>query len=404
MDAKRGRRGLLRWPAVGLLLLAVAALPGTAGAAVETQCPPDADGIDTDGDGNPDNDVVCLHLSAGDGFTNMADGTLQYIFGFSDVSGVSDELAMMAGMLAAQFPAPLIRVKAGQRVYLNLTNAGMMMRPDLFDPHTVHWHGFPNAAPVFDGVPEASVSINMGSTLTYYYEPQEPGTYMYHCHVEATEHMQMGMLGNLYVTPRQDGTPIEYPPGSGHVYTTFAYDDGDGSTGYDVDIPIQLSAFDREFHDASMTTQPLPFAYMEDDYAMMNGRGYPETVVEGPLYNTETGHASRGVPSLIRARRGERVLVRLSSLSTTRFFTITSPSIPLTVVGKGARQLRGPEGADLSYQTSSVTLGGGQAHDILLDTSEVRPGVYFLYTTNLNYLSNGAEDFGGMMTEIHVTQ
>ena len=43
------------------------------------------------------------------------------------------------------------------------------MRPDLFDPHTVHYHGFPNAATVFDGVPEVSISINMGSTLTYYY-------------------------------------------------------------------------------------------------------------------------------------------------------------------------------------------------------------------------------------------
>ena len=28
------------------------------------------------------------------------------------------------------------------------------------------------------------------------------------------------------------------------------------------------------------------------------------------------------------------------------------------------------------------------------------PGTYFLYTTNLNYLSNDDQDFGGMMTEI----
>jgi hypothetical protein len=31
------------------------------------------------------------------------------------------------------------------------------------------------------------------------------------------------------------------------------------------------------------------------------------------------------------------------------------------------------------------------------------PGsTYFLYTTNLNYLNNGIEDFGGMMTEIRI--
>ena len=43
-------------------------------AEVIAQCPADTDGIDTDGDGIVDNDVVCMHLAAGDGFVNMADG------------------------------------------------------------------------------------------------------------------------------------------------------------------------------------------------------------------------------------------------------------------------------------------------------------------------------------------
>lgn len=164
-------------------------------------------------------------------------------------------------------------VKEGQKLFLSLTNLGMMIRPDLFDPHTIHWHGFPQAASIFDGVPEASISINMGSTFTYFYNVVEPGTYMWHCHVEATEHMQMGMLGNLHVLPKQDGTDYEYPPGSGRHYTKFAYNDSDGSTGYGVDYPIQIHSFDPEFHDASRNTQPLPFANMKDTYAMLNGRG-----------------------------------------------------------------------------------------------------------------------------------
>ena len=39
----------------------------------------------------------------------------------------------------------------------------------------------------------------------------------------------------------------------------------------------------------------------------------------------------------------------------------------------------------------------------MLDTTGVPPGTYFLYTTNLNHLSNDGEDFGGMMTEIVVS-
>ena len=251
---------------------------GQVRAEVIVQCPADTDGIDTDGDGIVDNDIVCKHLAAGDGFINMADGKLQYMFGFSDVTHMMPADVMSMAMLGGNFPAPTIKVKEGQKLYLTLTNVGMMARPDLFDPHTVHYHGFPNASAVFDGVPDASISINMGASLTYFYYNAEPGTFIYHCHVEATEHMQMGMLGQLYVTPRQDGTAFPDPDGSGRAYTKFAYNDGDGSTGYDVDFPIQIASFDPDFHDASLTVQPLPFALMKDNYPMFNGRGYPDTV------------------------------------------------------------------------------------------------------------------------------
>jgi len=389
-----------------------------AGATVRIQCPGDinddaipdpflADGVTP----NPafDPDVVCRHIVAGDGFINMGDDRrrLQYMFGFSDVTGHTSDMVMMQGMLAANFPAPTIKVKEGQKLYLTLTNVGMVHRPDLFDPHTVHYHGFPNAAAVFDGVPEASISINMGSSLTYFYYNAEPGTFIYHCHVEATEHMQMGMLGQLYVTPRQDGTALTDPDGSGRTYTKFAYNDGDGSTGYDVDFPIQVSSFDPDFHDASFNVQPLPFALMKDRYPMLNGRGYPDTV--NPLALTSTADtegypslASQKVSALITATKGQKVLLRISSLSTTSFHTISALGIPMKVVGKGARILRGPDGKNLYYKTSSVDLGGGEAADVILDTKDVPAGTYFLYVKNLDHLSNDSEDFGGMMTEIIV--
>ena len=78
----------------------------------------------------------------------------------------------------------------------------------------------------------------------------------------------------------------------------------------------------------------------------------------------------------------------------------------MRVVGQGARILRTAGevgGKDLSYNTSAITLGGGETNDVLIDTTGVPAGTYFLYTTNLNFLSNGAEDFGGMMTEIVIS-
>lgn len=416
----QGRKVLMKIAPFGLIILAltmVAAfmLVTQAEAAISVQCPPDTDGIDTDGDTIVDNDNVCRHVAAGDGFINMADGKLQYIFGFSDVPPeIAEDDVMMYSMMAATFPSPTITVKEGQKLYLTLSNVGMAQRPDLFDPHTIHWHGFPNASSIFDGVPSASISINMGASLTYFYNVVEPGTYMWHCHVEATEHMQMGMLGQLYVTPKQDGTDYEYPVASGRHYTKFAYNDGDGSTGYDVDYPIQIAAFDPNFHDASMNTQPLPFALMVDRYPMLNGRGYPDTINPAELVNTASDEGwpdlpSQKIPALITATQGQKILLRISSLSTTSFHTLTVLGIPMKVVGKGSRLLRGPSpdggttpGQNLYYMTNSVTLGGGNAMDVILDTDQVDAGTYFLYTTNLDHLSNDNEDFGGMMTEIVV--
>ena len=168
------------------------------------QCPGDTNGDGVIDNPDPTRHVVCKHLAAGDGFIRMADGKELYSFGFNDVTGVAANLAVDKGILNAQFPAPTLAFDEGDDVYLTLTNVGMLKRPDLFDPHTVHFHGFPNAAAVFDGVPEASIAINMGFSFTYYYKIMEPGTYMYHCHVEAAEHMQMGMFGNLYVRPAQN--------------------------------------------------------------------------------------------------------------------------------------------------------------------------------------------------------
>jgi FtsP/CotA-like multicopper oxidase with cupredoxin domain len=210
---------------------------------------------------------------------------------------------------------------------------------------------------------------------------------MYHCHVEATEHMQMGMLGNLYVAPA-----------AGDL---FAYNDGDGSTGFDREYHLQIASFDPDFHDASINVQPLPFALMDDKYPMINGRGYPDTVDTGIIFNPE-GYASQPTNSLIEANTGERVLLRFSSLSTTSFHTITVLGIPMQVVGQGSRKL-GLAGDTSQYRlTNSVTIGGGQATDVILDLTGVAAGTYFLYVNNLDHLTNYAEDFGGMMTEIRV--
>ena len=50
----------------------------------------------------------------------------------------------------------------------------------------------------------------------------------------------------------------------------------------------------------------------------------------------------------------------------------------MTVVGKDARELVGPTGIKLHYDTTSVTMGGGESYDVIIDTDGIAPGTYYL--------------------------
>jgi FtsP/CotA-like multicopper oxidase with cupredoxin domain len=383
---------------------------------------------------------------------------------------------MDIGVLNGNMPAPLMAIDEDDEFFLTLTNVGQIMRPDLFEQHTVHFHGYPNASAFYDGVPDASVAINIGGSFTYYYLAPDAGTYFWHCHITPPEHLQMGMVGQIYVRPRQNrvptgtqlvaalrqqqadartacrrpgdnATPVVSAPtdilcsnpvpavtnaqtggftNAGAATKMFAYNDGDGSTQYEIEYPIQIHGFDPNFHFVGMTFNPENFTGMKDKYFLLNGRSYPDTVggavngsgkvVPGPLQTiTSDGakHVSQPLPTFIDIPHNGRALLRISDLDTSEHQTLASMGIPMTVIALNARLLRDQAGNNLYYKTNSITLGGGESLDVILDsctgrdangscTQSLPPGTYYLYTPNLDHLSNDAENFGGLMTEVRV--
>ena len=101
-------------------------------------------------------------------------------------------------------PAPILAVESDADVFITMTNLGFEGRPDLDDAHTIHWHGFRQQVAIFDGVPEASISVPPLRDFPYYFPTRGvgfEGTYIYHCHFEDTEHVQMGMDGIIFIRP-----------------------------------------------------------------------------------------------------------------------------------------------------------------------------------------------------------
>src|ERR1035441_1817949 len=157
-------------------------------------------------------DPATTGLASGPGsFTYNGAVGLDYdrVMGPAVIDGHVDPRQIMdVGVMNGNIPAPLMAIDEDDEYFLTLTNVGMIMRPDLFEQHTVHFHGYPNASAFYDGVPDASVAINIGGSFTYYYLAPDAGTYFWHCHITPPEHLQMGMVGQLYVRPRQNRVPV----------------------------------------------------------------------------------------------------------------------------------------------------------------------------------------------------
>jgi hypothetical protein len=226
-------------------------------------------------------------------------------------------------------------------------------------------------------------------------------------------------------------------------------------------VPIQIHGFDPNFHFVGMTFNPEGFADMKDKYFLLNGRSYPDTVglpqgsvtdpTLGPavwtggvptsgtvnpiptthaIYTTDSDNQQRpsqpapllivlsngtvndpGTPHVCGTtpfatgtkRCGQRAALRIDSLDVVEYQTLATDGLPMEMVGFMAKILRDQAGNNLYIKSNSITLGGGESLDVIIDSTGVPAGTYPLYTTQLDHLSNDAENFGGLMAEIVVT-
>ena len=369
--------------------------------------------------------TTALSLAATDGYINAPgrSGNPLYIFGFIPVEPNLTAAQLITKYKGhAQHTAPTLDFKQNDDIKITLTNLGLVQRPDLTDSHTIHWHGFDLPSPLNDGVPEVSVAVPIGRQLTYFYRPHREGTYMYHCHFEDVEHVQMGMTGIVFVRPLQDGTPLG-------GFTKFAYNDGDGSTGYHRHFAILLNELWRNFHDGDRDIQESIATDYHPQWFTLNGRCYPETLLPNdsptlpaalrvstpnPNYD-DVPDFSQPNSALIQVNPGERVLLRLANLGYQQH-AMQLPGIPMHVIGQDASLLRNGT-TDISYRTNTLYIGPGEARDVLFDApaySLLAPSgsdtkgnynVYQFKNRDWRRLSNlGAPGPGGMMTEVRVYQ
>src|ERR671939_408479 len=90
-------------------------------------------------------------------------------------------------------PGPTLKVSQGATITIRVTNHG-----DL--DATVHWHGL-RLENRYDGTHDTQAPIPVGDTFTYQVHVPDAGAYWYHPHIREDYGQEMGLYGNILVTP-----------------------------------------------------------------------------------------------------------------------------------------------------------------------------------------------------------
>ena len=245
-------------------------------------------------------------------------------------------------------PAPLIRLREGQRARLSVTNT-------LDEDTSIHWHGL--LLPFqMDGVPGISFpGIRAGETFVYEFPVRQSGTYWYHSHSNLQE--AMGHYGPIIIDPA-GADPVAYDREHVLVLSDWSFlhpheilDRLKKSPGYfnrqRTTVEGLLSGADRMSLEerrmwAEMRMDPR-------DISDVNGSTYTYLINgHGPAENW-TG----------LFRPGERVRLRIINASAMSIFNFRIPGLAMTVVNADGINVR-------PVETDEFQISVAETYDVIV--------------------------------------
>jgi FtsP/CotA-like multicopper oxidase with cupredoxin domain len=193
-------------------------------------------------------------------------------------------------------PGPTLKVPQGATITVHVANRGDMEA-------TVHWHGL-RLENRYDGTHDTQAPIPVGESFSYQVHVPDPGAYWYHPHIREDYGQELGLYGNILVTPSDDDY---WPPANRELLLTLddiLIEDG------------QIAAFGEETTHVAM------------------GRFGNVMLVAGE-------------PELrLDARRGEVVRFYFTDTANTRVFNVALPGARLKLVGSDAGHYENEELVD----------------------------------------------------------
>jgi CopA family copper-resistance protein len=251
-------------------------------------------------------------------------------------------------------PAPLIRLREGQKARLSVTNT-------LDEDTSIHWHGL--LLPFqMDGVPGISfLGIKAGETFVYEFPVRQAGTYWYHSHSNLQE--AMGHYGPLVIDPA-GADPVAYD--REHVLVL-----SDWSFLHPHQILDRLKKrpgyFNRQRTTLSGLIDGSDRMGLRERRMWGSMRMDPRDIldVSGSTYTyLVNGHGPQeNWTGLFRP--GERVRLRIINASAMSIFNVRIPGLAMTVVGADGQNVR-------PVETDEFQISVAETYDVVVRPTDDR--------------------------------
>ncbi len=186
-----------------------------------------------------------------------------------------------------QFPGPTLKVKQGSTFTVRMKN-------EIDQPTTIHWHGI-RLENRFDGAAGMTQeAVQPGESFSYTVTVPDEGMYWYHPHVREDIQQDLGLYGNLWVTPADE---TAYAP-----------------------VNQEIAVF---LDDILLGNGGLPLSYgaQEADHALM-----------GRFGNTMLVNGQRD-PVLAQVKSGDVVRFFFTNAANTRTFKLAMDGAKMKLVG-----------------------------------------------------------------------
>jgi len=230
-------------------------------------------------------------------------------------------------------PGPTLEMNEGDSVHIDLWNVSQGA------PHTIHLHGL-DVDQQNDGVPHLSFDVHHMDHGYYHFKAPHAGTYLYHCHVASTIHVQAGMYGLIIVRP---------PNGSNTTWN--------GGYEYTQEHSFFLSEIDTAWHtdsvllhdhDSTLTIHQVEIPKFDPQFFLINGLSDQQLIDSNTVFNSAVGQID---------------YTRLTNIGFCGVRVIFPPELNARIIASDGRPLPAEEISDTVY------LFPGERFGVLTDPS-----------------------------------